>query len=265
MRTIKILSVVAFILLFVGAVGSWLSFYYRDKGPSSVEKALNHHNITTIRIKAKNENVELIPTNDTKIKVELAGTKTKITEDRLSVNVNGRNLSIQTDKPKKLFNIDLFQETLALTVYVPRKKYETVQIELDNGNFRANQLNIRKIRASTNNGRIYMGKINSDDVNVSSVNGKVYLNHIEGNISGKTDNGFISLFTSDLDRSIKLEATNGNIEIKTEKEPTNTIFDIKTNNGKVTFFGKSDWDTVVGKGDHVIKLRTHNGMIKVEK
>ncbi|QKY71495.1 DUF4097 family beta strand repeat-containing protein [Lentibacillus sp. CBA3610] len=265
MKSIKKMSVIALILLLVGVGGSLIAFNLMDKSNSSEEQVIDPENIENIEINTNNEKVELISTNDSNIKVELAGTRMNDIEDRLEVKTDGNTLSIQTVRQKGIFNINLFGETLALTVYLPEKLYESLQAELDNGSFQASQLNIKEIQVKTNNGRIEMGDINSDQVYTNSDNGGIKLDHVEGNISGQTNNGSISLYTNHLDRSIELESDNGNIEIETEKDPTNAVFDVKTDNGTATIFGSSNWDTIVGDGDNLIKLTTNNGNIDVMK
>ena len=64
-------------------------------------------------------------------------------------------------------------------------------------------------------------------------------------------------------KKLSLIAYNGKIEIKTDKKPTNAILDLKTDNGKVTVFGEENWDTVIGKGEHLIKLISKNGKISI--
>jgi len=107
-----------------------------------------------------------------------------------------------------------------------------------------------------------MENITAVMVNAETDNGEVSLEHVEGNINGDVNNGRIYLQTSHLDT---LETDNGNIDIETEKEPTNAILDIKTDNGKATVFGSTNWNTVVGDGDNLIELNTNNGEINVVK
>ena len=264
MKSIKKLSIIALLLLLVGTTGSFVAFQFIDKS-ASIEQTIEEVNITNIEISANNDRVELVPANDSDIKVELEGRRTRNLEDRLRVNIDGDTLFIQTEEQNKLFKIDLFEESRELTVYLPDKVYQSLEVDMGNGSFQASKLNINAILAKTDNGHVEMDTISANSIEIESNNGRVHLADVDGKISGKTNNGSFSLATSDLERSIEWEANNGSIEIVTEKEPTNTMFDLKTTNGKAEVFGASNWDIAVGNGEHVIKLTTINGNISIEK
>lgn len=87
---------------------------------------------------------------------------------------------------------------------------------------------------------------------------------VEGEIIGKADNGRISLITESLDRNIDLKTDNGTIEIKTKEEPKNVQFDIEVDNGSVSVFGNAVYDTVIGNGDNLVRLKTDNGNIQIQ-
>ncbi|MFD1739584.1 DUF4097 family beta strand repeat-containing protein [Bacillus salitolerans] len=264
MKSIKVILTIASLLLLLGVVGSLLTLNLVDQSASSIEKMFDSKKITNIEINGSNEEIELVSTNDTEIKVELTGNRTKNLDERLDVKVVGDTLTIQTIEQKKLFNINIFGESLKLTVLLPEKVYEALQVDIDNGSLEATQLTINEIRTDLDNGQIKMGDILAKSVTILAANGKVYLDHVEGEIKGKTNNGSLFLTTSHVDRHIEWAMSNGNISIETEKKPTNTILDIKTTNGKATVFGSSNWDTVSGNGDHVIKLTATNGKITIE-
>ncbi|WP_442961150.1 hypothetical protein [Pseudogracilibacillus sp. SO30301A] len=60
-----------------------------------------------------------------------------------------------------------------------------------------------------------------------------------------------------------MNTDNGRIDVQSNKEPTNAILDLKTDNGKVRVFGESNWVTVIGNGENIIKLTTDNGSITI--
>ncbi len=91
------------------------------------------------------------------------------------------------------------------------------------------------------------------------------MSDIIGDLKGRTNNGSISLVTSNLDRPIDLETHNGKINIQTEKEPTNVRFDTSVHNGKITILDDTNFSNIIGDGDNLVKLKTYNGSIKVTK
>ncbi|TFJ92085.1 DUF4097 family beta strand repeat-containing protein [Lentibacillus salicampi] len=267
MSSIKKLSIAAFVLLLVGVIGSFFTFNINDTVPVSEEKVIDNKAITDIEISADNQGVELISSDEDKAKVELSGRRNGNIKTRMNVEVEEGILSIElVDEHQKLFNFfDFIGTSLTLSVYLPEKVYESLEIDMDNGSAHAEQLNIKHIETDLDNGLIEMKNITATTINAKGDNGKISLENVEGKINGEVNNGKIYLKTNNLDRPITLKSNNGNIKIETEKEPTNAIFDINTDNGSATVFGSSNWNTVVGNGDNRIKLTTDNGNISVEK
>ncbi|PAV27947.1 hypothetical protein CIL05_18930 [Virgibacillus profundi] len=265
MNNVKKIVMIALLFLLVGGIGSIITFNFTEPTSVAEAKEVDDTNITAIDIQSNNERVEIIPAKDQKIRIELSG-RSNDKKKNLSVEENGNTLFIQTDNQNhKLFNFGFFTESLTLTVYLPEKLYDTLIVEIDNGSLEAEALNIKDIKAASKNGRIDMENITAETVQVKTDNGKIALSQVEGEITGKTSNGAISLETKSLDQPLELETDNGSIKVQTEKEPTNAIFDVRTDNGSVKVFGDSNWETVVGNGDNLIKLKTDNGSIRVEK
>ncbi|MFD1360100.1 DUF4097 family beta strand repeat-containing protein [Lentibacillus salinarum] len=267
MSSIKKISIVASVLLLVGVIGSLITFNTINNSVPVSEEAIIDDNLTDIEIRADNEQVRLNSTDDDKAKVALSGRITEGIKKQLNVDVEGSTLSIELeDEDRKFFKFfDFIGTSLTLNVYLPEKAYESLQVDIDNGSFQAEQFSIKNVEAEVDNGYLEMKNIAATMITTEVDNGKVFLENTEGNINGKVNNGKIYLKTKNLDRPITLESNNGNIRIETDKEPTNTIFDIKTDNGNATVFGSSNWDTVTGDGDNLIKLTTNNGNINVVK
>lgn len=279
---LKKLVMVASVLLIIGIVGSLFNFktLYSDK--EMKEEKIIDTVFDTINISVDSAKIELIPTNEKNAILEY---RTNYSDYNFSSEVKNSTLEVHVDmNQKKLFRFDFFSKGSALKLYIPKKQYESLQIESDNGRIMIEGIDVKTADIRTDNGRIEInnmandnltvnsdnGRINLANVDASTVttkssNGKIVLNHVTGTLSSKTNNGSISLITEDLERSIDFKTDNGKIEIQTEKEPTNVIFDLKTDNGSIDVFNQSDWDTVIGNGDHTIKLETDNGKITITK
>lgn len=278
---IKKTAVVASILLLIGIVGSVFTFKSAHEAEDVTEEKVLHEDFNDIEVTTDNTKVEIFSTNDSEARIELSG---KDANYHLLADVEESTLKVDVVyKQRKLYNFDFTLGQSALKIYVPEKEYNSLQVESDNGQIRANDLQAKNIHLTTDNGRIQLNDIQSEaviaeadngaidlksvtaaDVKVKADNGKILLDGVEGKLSGKTNNGSISLITSYLDRPLDFETDNGKITIQTEKEPTNVIYDVKVDNGKVNIFGQKSWDTVVGDGEHLIKLTAENGMITVK-
>ena len=283
MRNIKFISLIAFALLVVGIIGSvftFRSFYQSDW--IIKEETISGEEIEQLDIRTNNAKIELLPTSDADITAELT---TKSKKYELLTKVEGDTFLVQVkDKRRNFISLDLFSFGTSLTVYVPEKLFDSVQIESDNGLISVEQLSANNVHVKADNGKIElegiestaitgdasnglitMKDIISSTVDVNTSNGKIKFDHVEGDIYGRTNNGAIEFIAEDLDRSIELETDNGKIDVQTNQEPTNVTFDVRVDNGKVRIFGSSNWDTVIGNGENVIKLKTDNGAINVTK
>jgi DUF4097 and DUF4098 domain-containing protein YvlB len=264
---IKKISIIALILLLVGAVGSLLTFRTANKKESvSIEKVINNQSITSIQLDSDNAEVKFIPTNDTVAKVTLTGRGKTGTKQGFSASVNGNTLSIkQKYKQLQFFTFDFITTKLTLKVFLPEKQYNSLKIENNNGLVQLNNMKINNLKATTDNGRIKIKNISANSTYVESNNGQINLDHVDGKIQGRTDNGRISLITKDLDHKLNFSTDNGSIMIQTEKEPTNVTFNTHTDNGSINILDKYDGNAVIGNGENLIKLSTDNGSITVTK
>lgn len=266
MLNIKKISVIALILLLVGVVGSILTIKSIGGGAGITEEVeINETDFANVDVETENAEIEIIPTTGSTATVEFTGNRKNDERYQLNTEVEENTLHIMVKEMRKLlFSFDFSFSSPTLKVYLPEKMYDSVQIETSNGRIQTDGFKINDVHVKTSNGKIELSNIESKEVAAKTSNGSIKLDNVDGVITGKTSNGGMSLITDSLDRAIDLETSNGKIHIQTENEPTNVTFDIKRNNGNVTVFGDSDWNTVFGNGENLIKLKTSNGSITVE-
>ena len=108
-----------------------------------------------------------------------------------------------------------------------------------------------------------MRYVEADTIFAESDNGRILLEHVDGAITGKTDNGRITLDTPSLDRNIDFRTANGAIVIQSQSKPTNVSILTKTGHGKIDVFGERNSRTVIGAGENTIRLKSDNGRITV--
>ncbi|WP_141432117.1 DUF4097 family beta strand repeat-containing protein [Bacillus sp. 03113] len=267
MINLKKLSIIALILLLIGAAGSLLTFRFTDRGILvSEEKTFTQNNITAVEVDSDNASVEIVPTKDPVTKVELSGKGSKNTKQAFTANAEGNKLIIKLKEEHfKLFSFDFLTKSLTVKVSLPEKQYEAMEIDNDNGHVEVEDLEIKNLNAETNNGHVELKNILSDNVEVESDNGRLTLEQVSGKINGKTNNGKISIKTTDLDRPMKLDTDNGSIEVETEKEPSNVTFNVHVDNGRINILDKYSGNAVIGNGENLIQLSTNNGRITVAK
>lgn len=259
---VKKLSILALLLVLIGGIGSF--FILTNQKEIRTEKTVNSEMVKDVQILTDNTSVDVLPTSDTKTKVELVTKGMKVSKLDFTTEVEGKKLSIKL-KEHNTFSIGFDIRSSHLRVYIPQKQYDSFVVDNDNGKVKMSELNIKNLKVQTDNGRIELDKIVAEDVDAKSANGRLDLNDVEGNLKGSSNNGKILLATKDLDRNIQLESDNGKITIRTDKEPTNTTFKVSADNGKINILDKYEGNTVIGNGENLVDLESNNGKIEVIK
>lgn len=239
------------------------------------------------------------PSDNSVTTAELIGSNEKL---KLTAEVVGDTLFIRLKSLRHwllLFNFNM--KAVTLNVFIPKKLYQSIAMKTDNGRISAEKLLCKNIsvntdngkiqlkeiaattltaetdngrieidkvqvdhlRTKTDNGRIEMRHVDADSIAVESDNGRIELEHVTGSIVGSTDNGRITLQTDTLDRNIDLQTDNGSIVIQSSSKPTNVSIHTKTGHGKIDVFGERNSRTVIGDGEHTIRLKSDNGRITV--
>lgn len=261
-------------LIGIGVVGSLVTYPISAKSISK-EETFAAKDIKQLEIKSGNAKVALLPTKGQDIKVVAEGNF-----DQLLTDVTGNTLSVHMKERR--FGVNFFGKQTTLTIHVPKQDYEAfhvknsngsviikdlevnhIQVEVDNGKVMLEQVTAENIHGETDNGNIQLEEVEAKTIAVETDNGRISLSEVEGELIGEANNGSITLNTKHLDRSIQFKTNNGRITIHSEEKPTNAVLDLKTKNGKIIVFDESDWDTVIGQGDHLVKLSTKNGRITI--
>ncbi|MFE4812954.1 DUF4097 family beta strand repeat-containing protein [Peribacillus simplex] len=264
MINVKKLSIIALVLLLVGVIGSLFTFSQVTNKETTTEEKTISEIVTDIQIDTDNAAVEIVPTKDKETRIELVSKGMDVSKLDFTADVEGKKLSVQL-KDRRTFSFGFHIQSLHLKVYVPDESYKSFVVESDNGKLQLSGLKSENLNVKSQNGRVELNDIITEKVEVKSANGKVDLNNVEGKLVGSSNNGKITLVTKDLDREIDFESNNGKIMIKTENEPTNTTFDVHVDNGRVDILGKYEGDTVIGKGENLVKLEANNGKIEITK
>jgi DUF4097 and DUF4098 domain-containing protein YvlB len=262
---VKKISLLALLLIVVGVIGSIITYSLSDQTAVAEEREVDVTNIENIEIQMDNGSVNVFPADTDQAEVEMEGIVSEGTEPNFIVETEGGTLTIEIKEKRRFIQLIPLMGSPSLHLYLPEKEYASLHADINNGIFQAEDLAVKEIQAESDNGKIVLTKITAEAAEVRTSNGKIEMNMVEGDITGKSNNGAISVETVNLDRDLDLETDNGSITIQTENEPSNAIIDARTDNGRVTVFGHSDWDTMIGDGENEIRLRTNNGRITIEK
>ncbi|WP_186321313.1 DUF4097 family beta strand repeat-containing protein [Bacillus sp. FJAT-22090] len=259
---------IAIICLFVLLAGAAISVFFNIKDKmvdKSDEIVLNDKNYSNIEVITDNASVDILPTKEAKTKVEFSGKMKKKFKYNFQANIKGDTLYVELKEKRWSFiSFGFNSHNMKLIVYVPEKEYNIIKTELDNGQIKIQNIKVQEIDLETDNGMIDLKNIAAKNVQANSDNGQIRMEDVDGTINVETDNGRIIFASPNLNRSISLETDNGAIEVQTDKEPTNATIKVKVDNGKIDVFGTENSQSIFGKGDNLIFLKTDNGKVTVK-
>ena len=242
----------------------------------------SNNSVTTVELVGANDKLQLSAQviNDTLV-VRLKSISHWLFIFNLSINFNVKAVTLNVFIPKKLYqsfamktdNGRISAEKLLakkMDVNTDNGRIQLREIaattliaETDNGRIEMEKVQADHMRMKTDNGRIEMRYVDAESIGVESDNGRIELEHITGSIVGTTDNGRITLQTDTLDRALDFRTDNGSIVIQSIEKPTNATILAKTGHGKIDIFGERNSRTVIGAGEHTIRLKSDNGRITV--
>lgn len=262
MISIKKLSIIALVLLLMGVLGIVFTFASFEQEIAVTEEKRFDNNITAIKMNIENVAINVLPTKEQMVRVELTGNESSNTKYDFTADVEGTTLAIKLEENQQSW-FNIFPTALMIKVYLPRQHYKALQVETNNGFVRLDSLNIKDVKIKSTNGMIDMKSIIAVDVNVETKNGKITFHDVDGKVRGKTENGPITFAAESIDRPIQLETGAGKISIQAEQKPGNVMFDVYTGTGIINIFDSYKGSTIIGNGENLVKLTTRSGSITV--
>lgn len=262
---------------------------------------ITNDNFTKVAMNIKIGSLHVYPSDSDVTTIELINAHEKLA---LTADVIGDTLSIDLKAPKFAFFgfLQIFKG-VKVNVALPKKLYTAISmktdnggivaikvlgktvkatsdngsieikeiaamvldVETDNGRIAIDNVQVDKLTTGTDNGRIEMRNVDAEQIHTETDNGRIIMEYVNGNITGRTDNGRISLLTTSLDRMIDLETDNGSISVATENNPTDVSIRARVDHGKIDVFGEKNSRTTFGSGTNTVQLSTDNGKITVFK
>lgn len=252
------------IFLLIAVVIVTIAINFIPLGPSGdKEVRINGNRFESVNIKTTNADIEIVSTNSKQATVELDKNRNRRYE--LKADVKGDILEIEVKKRwLHWFTFNFFVSAPDLKVYLPEKNYDSLKAKTDNGTVTIENLNADKANVESANGKIVLDGITAKTISALTRNGKIEMEELVGKIVARSNNGDVELETKSLDRPIEMKTSNGNIKIKGATKPENVTFELNTHKGNIRVFGDKQYDTVVGTGENLVKLTTHNGNISIE-
>ena len=262
---LKKLSFIMGIIFIIGLGGSFITFR-RGGNKVSLEEiqSFNSSNINELYVTTINTRINIYPTNEQEIKVSLAGETTRNMNYSLATEADGGVLRVQVEERQiGWLSMNFFGESVELTIYLPRKQYDLLNIDTINGAIRMSGVEVTTMEIESVNGKVELEDIFSEMTSVRNINGRIMTRNLEGDLTAETTNGQIHFISETIDQKMNLRSTNGRILMELEREPENTAFNLSTINGSTTIFGESVREKVFGQGENRVQISTTNGAIQI--
>ena len=81
------------------------------------------------------------------------------------------------------FNIlDFNREWLSLIIFIPKKEYDSITAELNNGEIRGGGINAKDLSLNVDNGKIGISKASGKTLEFNINNGEINLNKVDGHM-----------------------------------------------------------------------------------
>ncbi|HEG42642.1 MAG TPA: hypothetical protein ENH94_01190 [Phycisphaerales bacterium] len=182
---------------------------------------------------------------------------------------SGTNIKVKIDKP--LF-IDEQYVSINLEVLLPIRV--RLNLTTHNGTINITDI-IGEIKAVTHNGSINT-KTTSGGMDLETHNGRIECRQLIGDLRVETHNGSANIAFSEKAASVcnaNISTYNGGISVRFPPE-TSSILEASTHNGSIrteldiTMVGTisdNNIKGILGAGEGEIKLKTHNGSIRIRK
>jgi lia operon protein LiaG len=274
----KKLAALALIMLGVGVLCAFFVFNKNDlmkfKGdPYLQEKTVDASAIKSIHAETDTFNVTFVPgtTDDIRLRLEGNASKQHIDKIILKADTKGDTLYIEGNT-KNNFSFGISIINLKLTVELPEKLWNTVEIKTDTGNISVDQLKAGQFNVKLDTGNLKVSNYSFKDIVFETDTGNVTFTNGVGSIKGETDTGNIRIENEELRNDIALQSDTGNVTINVDKHPQSAAIHIQKDVGssKVEWDGFSDnndsksvVDGKIGSGDIQIDIQSEVGSVKL--
>lgn len=260
--------IIIFLLAFMISSITGHSFI-KNNSELLIEEEYDNNDLDDIIASLISYDLDIIPTNSDKIKVEIYGNKKD--KDKFKVKRDGNTLKVEEESRFYFFHFSFGPSIEKVTIRVPEKEiknYDLTSVSGDiyikvecNSNSKVkttsgdiDAINLEDAEVKSVSGDIKIEDINkgnvkttsgnieinsSKDLDISSISGDISINKLVGYISGSTTSGEIDINRFTLEEESTLESTSGDIEISLLNEAnikahsTSGDINIKDTNGNI--------------------------------
>lgn len=264
----KKLAALALIMLGVGVLCAFFVFNKNDlmkfKGdPYLQEKTVDASAIKSIHAETDTFNVTFVRGTTDDIHLRLEGNASKKYNDKIVFTADSKGDTLYIEgNTKNNFTFGISIINLKLTVELPEKLWDTVDIKTDTGNISIDQLKADQLNVELDTGNLKVSDYSFNAIKFETDTGNVTFTDGVGSFKGETDTGNIRIENEELRNNIALQSDTGNITINVDKQPQSAAIHIQKDVGS----SKVEWDGFTDSNDSksVVDGKIGSGNIKID-
>ncbi|MCR3921557.1 MAG: DUF4097 domain-containing protein [Firmicutes bacterium] len=226
--------------------------------------------IKEIEINTISTDVNIIPVDDSVVKVHLYGEVTKdILPDEFA-HQNGSRLKIEV-RPRTGLNINA-RIRLTLDIYTPKTYAESIRVDTVSGELDIAELTLKQLEFNSVSGDIESDAVEAEQLVIKTTSGNMNIDDFSGMISANSVSGDLTVEYREYAHDIEFNTTSGRTELSL---PATAQFEVRLQSvsGKVnsefpiTINSSSsrDFAGIVGSNEHSIDVRSVSGGIDIKK
>ena len=235
MKKIILLPIILGSVLLVGGAAITIMAARRISNSSGVAHIQNTYDIeeefTSFKAELSTANYEIKLASDGKVKVECDEKKKQHHDVKVVDNTLQVTLVDERRWYERWFDWDF--RNMQITVYVPEKAYENIDIKVSTGNIKIpNSVSFKNMDVKASTGNIRVDADVEEKINIKTSTGDVAFDGVTGkNINVKTSTGDISFNNVEMSGDIVTECSTGSVKLT---KTTFTNLDSKASTGNIT-------------------------------
>lgn len=264
------------ICLSIAIVGAgYFKKQYRDKmTPVHMEQTLDAQAVTRLEVETTATDIELYPSQDQQIHVEVTGEANRSFADELSLEAkaSGHEARIILESPDNFSDVDLSKHRL--TIRIPQKVYERIKVSSNLGDLQVKQLKTNELKLSAKQADISAADIIGNEQEYETKVGNISADGVSGKIKAEANQGNVSLTMKEITQDIEVRGDVSEVSLKSGSFPESYRLSLTTDNGEIKtdlsdlqYETKSNEAVIASKGSGgpEIEITTDQGSIWVSK
>ncbi|MEW9503088.1 DUF4097 family beta strand repeat-containing protein [Jeotgalibacillus marinus] len=226
------------VLLFVGVIGSVI-LTKGDGGspfktvPLHEKQIIDNKEIRNLDIHFSSSDVQVLPSEDDNIILEVKGKVTERQKDKFKLDVeeNGENLEVKFERLNLYFQMGVWIVDPTVMVYLPEKVYDTVNVHTSSGDIDTKGLNARQIALSVSSGVITAEDMEAEHSLLQTSSRDIYVTNVIGDITASTSTGDIMIQNDEASGNIMADVSTGDVTVEYGESPTSLLVNYQSSVG----------------------------------